>query len=302
MTRPLRTYRLFFCVWLCLLWLTSSCGPKPTPTPVPTPTVPPPALRVAVNPPEAANRIYAGDTVGVSAEVEGPFDSISGEAGRGQLTRATAASFFYTAPATAGPDTVTITVKGPGGQTTQSAHFNVVPRPTETRPPPTATPVVTPSATATATRVPTATSVPTATAVPIAVSITAPIGDVNCLGAAACQFTVEGVSSGVGTNPDLRIYVFVFPFVPPGSGWYPQISPATVSLDGTWVQTPAYIGNIQAPARPGDTLRIVAVVQHKQATWNGTPPSQWQGGSLDSYLDVVPAPLAVSNIVTLRVQ
>lgn len=284
MARATCTYLLL----LCLQLLASSCGPKPAPTAVPTPTVPPPALSVAVNPPEAANRIYTGDTVGVSAEVTGLFDSVSGEVGRGQLIRATAASFFYTAPATAGPDTVTITVKGPGGQTTHSTPFNVVLRPTEA-PPPRATPLVTPSA--------------TATALPIAVSITAPVGDIGCLGAAACLFTVQGESSGVASNSDLRIYVFVFPFNPPGGGWYPQVSPAAVSSDGTWVQTPAWIGNVQVPAQRGDTLRIVAVVQHKQATWNGTLPSQWQGSSwLNSCLDVVPAPLAVSNIVTLRVQ
>ena len=63
-----------------------------------------------------------------------------------------------------------------------------------------------------------------------------------------CRFDVHGTSTGVPVG-ELLIYVFVSPTNPPGGGWYNQHAVATVGADGTWTQTPSYIGNLTFPAQ-----------------------------------------------------
>ena len=165
--------------------------------------------------------------------------------------------------------------------------------PTATSVPSTATPMP-----LTDTPSPTLTETPTPQPV---VEITNPVDAIDCPGTGACIFTVEGTSSNVVTNRDLRIYVFVFPVDPPGSGWYPQVSPATVNRDGTWSQTPAWLGSEQYPANSGGTLQIVTLVVHKDAEWNGTKLSDWSpGAAMPTYQDI--DYVAISDVVSLWVR
>jgi len=168
---------------------------------------------------------------------------------------------------------------------------------TPTTPPLGATPTLTPQR-ATATPSPSLTATPTPQPV---VEITQPLDAIECPGTGECLFTVEGTSSNVVTNRDLRIYIFVFPVNPPGSGWYPQVSPATIQKDGTWLQTPAWLGSKQYPAKSGHTLQIVALVVHKDADWNGTKLGEWSpGAAMPTYQDI--DYVAVSDVVSLQVR
>jgi len=212
---------------------------------------------------------------------------------------------------------VTVAVRDKDGQvTTKSYRFTVGPpqvTPTATatstpttapvRPPDTLTPTTTPTVTGAVVR-PTDTPTPSPTKPPsLSVAITNPTKVIDCPNIPACNFTVEGTSSGVTTNPDLRIFILVFPLNPPGAGWYPQAYPATVEADGTWLQTPSWIGNVSAPVKTGHTLQVVAIIAHKDAAGKGIKLTQWPGDqTIASYLDVLPAPLAVSGIVRLEVQ
>ena len=65
----------------------------------------------------------------------------------------------------------------------------------------------------------------------------------------------------------LRVRV---PHEPPGGGWYNQHAVATVGADGTWTQTPSYIGNLTFPAKGGDELLMRAAVVTKDAHYQGT--------------------------------
>lgn len=99
----------------------------------------------------------------------------------------------------------------------------------------------------------------------IQISITEPRIEIQCLAETDwCRFAVRGRSLGVISNPDLRIYVGVYPLEPFGGGWFFQKTPASISKDGTWVAS-AQLGAKGYPAKTGDTLRIVAIVTDKIA-------------------------------------
>ena len=80
---------------------------------------------------------------------------------------------------------------------------------------------------------------------------------------------IEGTAGGVDGFVNKRIYVFVYPVMPPGAGWYLQKSPANIGLKGDWTQSPSYIGSDVAPAVTGNTLKIRAVLVTKDATYDG---------------------------------
>ena len=155
---------------------------------------------------------------------------------------------------------------------------------------------------------------PTDTAAPIAthaatpkpeaqptLEINEPVGAIDCTGTGSCLFSVKGKSSNVVSNRDLRIYIFVFPLKPVGAGWYQQVSPANVRQDGTWLQTPSWLGNARFPAKSDHTFEIVALVVHKDAEWRGTKLSDWPPGeAIHAFQDV--DYVALSDIVSLRVR
>ena len=116
-----------------------------------------------------------------------------------------------------------------------------------------------------------------------------------------CQFEVKGVSSAAKPLNGLRIYVFVFPKVPPGEGWYLQKQWAVVYSNNNWSQSPSYLGNVDNPAQTNHTLKVQAAVVRADASYNGTP------------LDNLPSPgvvvieniqglIAISDPIDLTVQ
>ena len=74
----------------------------------------------------------------------------------------------------------------------------------------------------------------------------------------AGSFIVEGISSGVFDNQNLRIYLLVHPAQPFGEGWWIQ-QHGTVDSSGIW-RTEAWIGNDEYPPHRGDRLDVLAVV------------------------------------------
>ena len=143
--------------------------------------------------------------------------------------------------------------------------------------------------------------------------ITSPRDILNCA-EAICQFQVEGFTSSLVTRSDfndLRLYILVFPVNPPGAGWYIQLQPGSIqSSDGTWTQSPSWLGNQQFPAEAGDTLKIVAVIVSKDArakTINGTKAIDQMTGNNDDNVVKAPSDIAaeffiVTDELSLTVQ
>lgn len=71
------------------------------------------------------------------------------------------------------------------------------------------------------------------------------------------SFVVSGTSSGVFTNPNLRLYVLVHPADPFATGWWIQ-QPATVDRNGQWT-TVAWYGAKEFPPKTGNKIDILAV-------------------------------------------
>jgi hypothetical protein len=130
----------------------------------------------------------------------------------------------------------------------------------------------------------------------------------------ACQFEVKGFTSSVVSRSDfndLRLYVLVFPSKPPGAGWYIQVQPASIQVsDGLWSQSASWLGSTATPVKNGDTLKIVAVVVHKDAiaqTINGTRTiNQMTAKNNDNIVkdpkDISATVFIVSDVVDLIVQ
>jgi hypothetical protein len=248
--------------------ITSGCGPRP------------PQVEIVVSP--SISTLEVGRTLSLSANASGGGTlryqwRFTGPGKLEEPTTDPAVVYRSTEP---GNVVVTVEVTDEKGQTTTKSYSFVVGSSIETVEPPPPEPLP-----------------PTPEPV---VEITKPLDTIDCPGTGACRFTVEGTSSNVVTNRDLRIYVLVFPVDPVGSGWYLQVSPATVRQDGTWSQMPAWLGDDEYPAKSGDTLQIVALVVHRDADWNGTKLSDWSpGAALPTYQDI--DYMAVSDIIDLRV-
>jgi hypothetical protein len=84
-----------------------------------------------------------------------------------------------------------------------------------------------------------------------------------------CLFHVEGKITGLSSFSGYSLYVFVFPLIPQGAGWYLQKSPAAINSNGGWEQSPAYLGNTTVHAQKGDTFRIRAALMESSATIQG---------------------------------
>ncbi len=74
----------------------------------------------------------------------------------------------------------------------------------------------------------------------------------------AGSFMVEGISSGVFDNQDVRIYLLVHPAQPFVEGWWIQPQ-GTVDQSGKWI-TEGWIGNDEYPPHRGDRFDVLAVV------------------------------------------
>jgi len=233
--------------------LLSGCQPKPTPTATP----PPPNVTLAVNP--DITDVPAGDTVALTVEASGQDLRFKWSAGRGKLSAFDTPAVLYTAPDSAGVDTVAVEVSSASGTTTRNVSFNVIAPPTATFTP---APALTSTPTATSTPAPTSTatptSTPTATPSPIPspiITITTPLAEVKCPLDDECRFSIKGTSSGVASDPDLKVIVFIGPGW--SNEWWPHMA-SSVNSDGTW-QGHAQIGD--RPCWPtGDSFEIVAMV------------------------------------------
>lgn len=104
------------------------------------------------------------------------------------------------------------------------------------------------------------------------ISITEPKDILVCdVSLPQCVFTIRGTST-LEDYSDVRIYTLVYPLDPSGNGWYLQHPFAIIdSSNGTWIQSPAVLGSPEYPAKDGDMLLIVAIIVHKNATYNGIP-------------------------------
>jgi hypothetical protein len=138
----------------------------------------------------------------------------------------------------------------------------------------------------------------------VTVNVRQPNGSVSCTNPsddAFCQFEVTGVSTGVASSRNLRLYVFVFPVQPPGAGWYAQKASAVVRSDGQWIQGPSYVGNEESPAKRGDTLRLRAAVVQQDARYRGFRLGDLGPGEALESIEDVDGLVALSNPVDLRV-
>jgi hypothetical protein len=119
----------------------------PTWTPVPLPPTPlPPVVTVGVNPP--TTQLSVGQSVALTADAVGQGLTFQWTAARGTLSSHNAPAVIYTAPASPGPDTVTVAVSNRGGTTYRSLSFTITyptpaaPTPMPPLPGATPTPVV----------------------------------------------------------------------------------------------------------------------------------------------------------------
>lgn len=129
----------------------SGCGPTPPPTP--TATSSPPAVALVVNP--DITDVFVGQTVALIAETSGKDLRFKWSAGRGKLSTFNESAVFYTAPDSAGVDTVTVEVSSSSGTTIEHVSFNIIIPDT-------------PTLTATTTNTPTPTPTPPPNAVVVA--------------------------------------------------------------------------------------------------------------------------------------
>lgn len=251
-------------LFVSVVWGTAGCGPRS------------PQVEIVVSP--SMSTLEVGEQIALSANATGSgslkYQWRLTEPGRlEEPTTDPAVVYRSTEPGSA---VVTVEVKDENGRTTSKSYSFVVEDASGG-------------------------AVSADTSTPPSVNITSPRDTIECPGAGACKFTVEGTSSNVITDQNLRIYVLVFPVAPHGAGWYPQPSPATIRQDGTWIQTPAWMGSDEYPAEPGHTFQIVALVVQKDTLWNGIKPADWPAEkALASYQDI--SYEAASDIVDLEVK
>jgi len=195
----------------------------------------------------------------------------------------------YTAPDEVTNDVITVTVDDRNGNVVQErinvAVVEAPPTPTPTPVPPTPTPTETP--------LPPGPSV----------AITQPEIMVTCENPASqdyCRFAVAGTGYTGETAEVLRIYTFVFPIDPPGSGWYRQLPPTSIGSDGRWLQPANYLGTEEIPALEGHTLRVRAALVEPGATYQGKPLDQ-DGVVIVALIEDIDGLVAVSDEVFLTV-
>jgi hypothetical protein len=195
----------------------------------------------------------------------------------------------YTAPDEVTNDVITVTVDDRNGNVVQE-RINVTvvespPTPTPTTEPPTPTPTETP--------LPPGPSV----------AITQPEITVTCENPASednCRFAVAGSGYSGEITEVLRIYTFVFPVEPPGSGWYRQLPPTSIGSNGSWLQPTNYLGAEGMPALEGHTLRVRAALVKPGATYQGKPLDQ-DGVLIVALIEDIDGLVAVSDEVFLTV-
>jgi len=138
-------------------------------------------VALVVNP--DITEVLARQTVALPVETSGKDLHFKWSAARGKLSAFDTPAVLYTAPDSAGVDTITVEVSSSGGTTIENVSFNVVvpdtPTPTVTAtntptPTPTATNIPTPTPTPTATPTNTLTPMPTSTATPTSTPTTPP--------------------------------------------------------------------------------------------------------------------------------
>jgi hypothetical protein len=117
----------------------------------------------------------------------------------------------------------------------------------------------------------------------------------------ACVFEVSGTHTGFDPVAQ-RLYVFVYPTKPAGAGWYPQRTPGVEDGPGRWAQHQSQIGNGATPAEDGDQLQLRAAVVRKEATLDGVPLADVQGGKVVAALQDIDGFVAESPPVTLTVR
>lgn len=149
------------------------------------------------------------------------------------------------------------------------------------------------------------TETPTPTPIPPPfIGITAPEETLACVNPEEwCEFEVRGDAGGVSSFSDLRIYTFVRPVDPPGPGWYLQDICADINADGSWVQFPSVLGDLEYPASDGDTLRIRAALVQEDATFQGKKLSDFsQGKACLDAVEEIEGFVALSDVIELTVQ
>jgi len=217
----------------------SGCGPPPAPTP--TATLPPPSVALVVNP--DITEVYAGQEVALTVETSGKDLRFKWSAARGRLSVFDEPAVFYTAPDSAGVDTVTVEVSSSSGTTIEHVSFNVIvpdtPTPTVTltntptlTPTPTETPTPTPTFTPTPTLTPTTRPIPTPTPKPTC-EITQPTDGDQDLG---WENDVRAQCSGVPTS----LYVWILVCSHHDFHCYPQ--PGPIGTDSGDYVGIAYLG------------------------------------------------------------
>jgi hypothetical protein len=96
---------------------------------------------------------------------------------------------------------------------------------------------------------------------PPSVTITAPIDreavEVRLASTGSGAFTVSGTSSGVFSDPELRLFVLVHPSKPYAPGWWIQ-QEAIVDPTGSWTAE-CWIGSPQFPPGMGNEVDIIAI-------------------------------------------
>jgi len=112
------------------------CAPTTLPTPLPTST---PFVNLVLNP--ITSDVVVGETVALAVEANGQGLSFKWSSIRGTLSNQVTSAVIYTAPKTAGPDTVSVEVTISGSTVTKNVSFDVIAL--------TATPTYTPTATPT---------------------------------------------------------------------------------------------------------------------------------------------------------
>jgi len=181
-------------------------------------------VTLVVNP--NITEVLAGQTVALTLEASGQNLRFKWSASRGKLSAFDTPAVIYTAPDTTGVDTVTVEVSSSSGTTIENVSFNiVVPSPITTTSPPT-------------------------------ITITSPLAEVVCPLDDVCYFDATGASSGVASDPDLEVIIFVRDGL-----WWPHKG-FFVRSDGTW-DGRAQIGD-QPCWSIGHDFAIVAVVMTRE--------------------------------------
>jgi len=304
----------------------SACG-KDTPTLAPTL-----GLTVSDIIPKPSSSIEVGTSLALSVNVSVPQGltvSYQWKAAYGKVSNPKEQAVVYTSPNLpySEPEIVTVTITAGQQNISRSAAFQIVPAGTSAKTSvavstgepssstgvvsSTLTPVTIPQTTTTGSGVTTSTanqstlsSTPPSLAVTLSVAsvrITAPQGTLTCAKPSEpfCTFEIRGEATGV--SPDWRIYTFVYPVDPVGAGWYIQRL-ANLRSDGTWVQSPAYLGNENYPATTGDTLEIRAVIVHKDATYKDKKLRELPTGTALDAVENIDGFVIASDPITLKVQ